>query len=169
MFFGFDNKISRYYSQLSVSTHKTQETQMAKTHPKRWLAVLFIALCLAIPFGIIYYVSTPGFQERYENWQQPVESVPAEPESPAVDDRVVLAIGDRVEVADTALVYKGLVSGQICLDLYLLDLDSEHPYQQRFPVDMEQETVRMGDITYSVVSANNKVVVLQILHILQTR
>ena len=142
---------------------------MAKTHPKRWLAVMFIALCLAIPFGIIYYVSTQGFQERYENWQQTAEPVPAESESPAADDRVVLALGDRVEVANTALVYKGLVSGQVCLDLYLLDLDSEHPYQQRFSADMEDASIRMGDITYSVVSANNRVVVLKILRILQTR
>ena len=142
---------------------------MAKTHPKRWLAVMFIALCLAIPFGIIYYVSTQGFQERYENWQQTSESVPAESESLAADDRVVLALGDRVEVANTALVYKGLVSDQVCLDLYLLDLDSEHPYQQRFSADMEDTSIRMGDITYSVVSVNNRVVVLKILRILQTR
>ena len=141
---------------------------MAKTRPKRWLAVLFIALCLAIPFGIIYYVSTPSYQERYEDQQQP-ESSRAASESRAADDRVVLVRGDRVEVANTALVYKGLVSGQICLDLYLLDLDSEHPYQQRFSTDMGDGTIHMGDITYSVVSANNRVVVLKILHILQTR
>ncbi len=142
---------------------------MAKTHPKRWLAVLFIALCLAIPFGIIYYVSTQSFQERYENWQQTSEPARAESGALAADDRVVLARGDRVEVANTALVYKGLVSGQVCLDLYLLDLDSEHPYQQQFSVDMKDASIRMGDITYSVVSANNRVVVLKILHILQTR
>lgn len=142
---------------------------MAKTHPKRWLAVLFIALCLAIPFGIIYYISTQSFQERYENWQQPSENFPSESGSRAADDRVVFVLGERVSVANTALVYKGLVSGEICFDLYLLDLDSEHPYQQRFSVDSEDASIRMGDITYSVVSADNRVVVLKIVHILQTR
>ncbi len=142
---------------------------MAKTRPKRWLAVMFIALCLAIPFALIYYVSTPSFHEGNENRQQQRESSQAASESRAADDKVVLVQGDRVEIANTALVYKGLVSGQICLDLYLLDLDSEHPYQQRFSADTGDGTIHMGDITYSVVSVNNRMVVLKILHIMQTR
>ncbi|MEE4365249.1 MAG: hypothetical protein V2J08_15025 [Desulfotignum sp.] len=141
---------------------------MAKTHPKRWLALLFIALCLAIPFGIIYYISTQNFQEHHENSQPASEFARAESVSRAADDRLVLTLGERVAVANTALVYKGLVSGQICLDLYLLDLDSEHPYQQRFSADTGDVPIRMGDITYSVVSANDQVVVLKILHIMQT-
>jgi len=32
--------------------------------------IFFIFFCLAVPFGITYYVSTPAFKERFEQWQE---------------------------------------------------------------------------------------------------
>lgn len=141
---------------------------MAMPNAKGWLAVLFIGLCLAIPFVITYYVSTQGFQSRYQDWQRKNREAGVPSKSEVTVEKVVLMRDDRVQVGNTALVFKGVEKKQICLDLYLLELDAGYPYPQKFPLDDKKRAIRFGDVTYSLKSVNNRVLILNILRMMQT-
>ena len=49
------------------------------------------------------------------------------------------------------------------LDLYLLELDPGYAYPQRFSRKTNGNIVRLGDVTYSVVSVNNTSFTLKII------
>ncbi len=140
---------------------------MAMPNKKGWLAIVFIILCLAIPFGITYYVSTPSFKEKFARWRG---TMPKAPEGASlaqtriINDQVVLVMGERIHVADTSLIFRGMDEGQIVLDLYLEELDPDHPYRQAFSnADRAGKTLRLGDVTYTIVSVSKTTLVLKIL------
>ena len=82
-------------------------------------------------------------------------------QKPAVRDRrVVLMKNEPVQVDRTMLVYRGLEDGTVRVDVYLLDLDREHGYPNRFPRSMAGDDISPGNIVYRVVSAHRKAVTL---------
>lgn len=140
---------------------------MAMPNKKGWLAILFILLCLAIPFGITFYVSTDTFKSRFAHWRHPM---PAPPENASLEktrtvkDKVILVKGERIPVYNTSLVYRGTDRGLIRLELYLEELDPDHPYVQTFPGDIgDGRVIRLGDVTYALTSVSQKTLVLKIL------
>ena len=141
---------------------------MAVPNTKPWVAVLFIGLCLLIPFGITYYVSTDMYKKRFADWQARNRAAGVPSKSEVSTEQVVLIKDDRVKVGKTALVYKGIDKGRISLDLYLLELDAGYPYPQQFQKGPKEKAIRMGDISYSLVSVNSRVLVLNILNMMQT-
>lgn len=134
---------------------------------KGWLAILFIILCLAIPFGITYYVSTDTFKTRFERWRPTMPQAPENASlesSRTIKDQVVLVRGERIRVHNTSLVYKGMAEGRIKLDLYLEELDPDHPYAQTFSDDLPGDRViHLGDVAYTVTSVSRSTLVLKIL------
>jgi hypothetical protein len=136
---------------------------MRLPNKKGWLAILFILFCLAIPFGLTYYVSTPATKARFEAWRNrgTAANVPAQSRISA--GQVLLIKNDRVRVKNTCLVFKGLEKGQVVVDLFLLELDPETAYPQRFSRKTNGDTIRLGDVTYAVKSVNNGSLTLKIL------
>lgn len=140
---------------------------MAMPNKKGWLSILFILLCLAIPFGITYYASTDMFKNRFEQWRGKMPQAPENAslvQSRTINDQVVLVKGERIPVYNTSLVFKGTSDGQAQVDLYLEELDPDHPYVQSFPEDPEEAgLLRMGDVVYGVTSITPNTLVLKIL------
>jgi len=134
---------------------------MPLPNKKGWLAILFIFFCLAVPFGITYYVSTPTSKARFEEWRArgSAANVPAKSQISA--QQLLLVKNDRVMVKNTCLVFKGLEKDQVVLDLYLLDLDPEVAYPQRF--SSETKAIRLGDVMYKVKSVNGTALTLKFL------
>ena len=69
---------------------------MAMPNKKGWLAIVFIILCLAIPFGITYYVSTSSFKAKFDRWREKMPEVPegaSLAKSRIINDQVVLVMG----------------------------------------------------------------------------
>lgn len=141
---------------------------MALPNRKGWLAILFILFCLAIPFGITYYVSTQGFKNRYQDWQKRNLAAGVPSVSRVAQDKVVLMRDDRVKIANTALVFTGLEAEYVCLDLYLLELDAGYPYRQKFPLARKNKPIRLGDVSYTLASVNKRVLVMNISDVIQT-
>ncbi len=143
-----------------------EEMQMAMPNKKGWLAVLFIFVCLAIPFAITYYVSTNTFKERYAQWRGPIPQVTAQEiaqtKSRIMDGRVMLPRDERVKIHNTSLVYKGMEKGQVVLELYLEELDPGYPYLQRFSKQPGDRILRMGDVAYTMKSVSQSTLVLMI-------
>lgn len=136
---------------------------MQMPNKKGWLAIFFIFFSLAVPFGITYYVSTPASKERFEQWRERGTAAHAPARSQVSAKQLLLVRNDRVTFKNTSLVFKGLEKGQVLLDLYLLELDPGYAYPQRFSRETNGNIVRLGDVTYSVLAANNTALTLKIL------
>ncbi len=141
---------------------------MPLPNKKGWLAILFIIFCLAVPFGLTYYVSTPKSKERFEAWKTRGTNANVQAESQISAKQLLLIKNDRVKVKNTCLVFKGLEKGQVLLDLYLLELDPVHAYPQRFSRETNGKAIRLGDVTYAVKSANNSSLTLKVLQAMGT-
>ena len=135
---------------------------MAFPNRRGWMAIFFILLCLSIPFGITYYVSTPGYKAKYQGWIQSNREAGIPPSSKVSDNQVVLVKNDKVTVGKTCLVFKGVENRQIQLDLYLLELDASRPYPMRFPENAKNSIIRLGDISYTLQSVRSKVLTMKI-------
>ncbi len=135
---------------------------MPLPNKKGWLAILFIFFCLAIPFGMTYYSSTQQFKDRYSHWQTQFRSVGVPEKSRVTAGQVVLIKNEKLKIANTCIVFKGLDQGQVVLDLYLLDLDQTYPYPQRFSKENKTEVIRLGDMAYSVSEADKNSLTLKI-------
>ncbi len=139
---------------------------MAMPNKKGWLAILFILACLAIPFGITYYVSTDTFKGKYSQWRGPMPQTPEGAtleNSRTIDGRVTLVKGERIRIANTSLVFNGVDNGEVTLDLFLEELDPSHAYAQSFPKDIGgEELVRFGDVAYRVIGVSRNALILEI-------
>lgn len=139
-----------------------------------WIAVLFILICLSIPFGLTYYVSTQGFKEKYARWTgssaEPVAEQKQIDNQISPDQRLTLVKGERVEIYNTSLVYRGAEKGQVHMDLFLEDLDPARAYPQSFPVDGENNRlVRLGDVAYKVEGIGKNSLILRVHKIMETQ
>lgn len=140
---------------------------------KGWLAILFILLCLAIPFGITYYVSTESFKARFVQWRGTMPVAPEDAsleKSRTVNSQIILVKGERIPVYDTSLVYRGTDTGMIRLELYLEKLDPDHAYVQTFSKEVQEgRVIRLGDVSYAIVSVTPNTLVLKILQKMGTQ
>ena len=139
---------------------------MAMPNKKGVLALGFIAVCLAIPFGITYYVSTEAFKDRFARFRGPMPKAPENAsliKSRTIKDQILLVKGERISVHNTSLVYKGIKGDQVMVDLFLEELDPEHAYLQTFSRNLDnKEIVRFGDVAYKIRSINKNTLVLNI-------
>jgi hypothetical protein len=140
---------------------------MAMPNNKGWLAILFILTCLAIPFGITYYVSTETFKDKYTQWRGPMPRPPENTsleKSRTIDDQVMLVKDERIRVFNTSLIFKGIVDDDVVLDLFLEELDHDHAYPQKFSKNIPRDRViRLGDVAYKVKGVGQNTLVLKIV------
>ncbi|WP_022664001.1 hypothetical protein [Desulfospira joergensenii] len=135
---------------------------MALPNRKGWMAIIFMLICLAIPFGITYYVSTPTYKTRYQGWIRNNREAGIPSFSKVADNQVVLVKGDKVTVGKTCLVFRGVQNRQVQLDLYLLELDTARPYPMHFPANSKNSIIKLGDISYVLQSVRGKVLTMKI-------
>ena len=139
---------------------------MAMPNKKGWLAIFFILACLAVPFGITYYVSTDTFKVKYSQWQGTMPEAPENvtlEKSRILDDRVTLVRGERIRIHNTSLVFKGMDKDEAMLDLFLEELEPTRAYSQSFPRDIARDRVlRFGDVAYTVIAVSKNTLILKI-------
>lgn len=141
-----------------------KRASMILPNPKGWLAVFFIIFALAIPFAIVYYVSTDTFKARYQEWQSHNAEAGIPSRSSIKRDTAVLLKDEKLQIDKTCLVYKGIKKDQIMLDLYLLELDPEQPYQRAVSRNNPPDSIKLGPNLYRIDSVNSKILKLKILH-----
>ncbi|WP_300458683.1 hypothetical protein [Desulfobacula sp.] len=129
---------------------------------KGWLAVLFIVFTLAVPFAIIFYVSTESYKDRHHAWRKNSETARLPIRSKITADQVLLVKNEKIIIHRTGLVFKGLTNQQIQIDLYLLDLDPEVPYSLNFSRKSLVEGIRLGHGMYRLLSVKDTLLKLKI-------
>jgi hypothetical protein len=124
---------------------------------KKILALLFMLLVLSIPFGMMYYVSTDYYKNRFQEWRMRNETAPALPARTGVKDNQIILLKDKKQqVGKMALVFREYRQKKIFLDVYLLDLDPQQPYPLEIKKQGAKQELLLGEHYYQIVSVNNR-------------
>jgi len=154
-----------------IDSPVTKVRAMAASEKKNRLAVITIVTALILSFAGLYFLSTDTYRQRSE-----IDGGPERPAAAGNDaqgaakekERLVLKRGERVDVGRTSLIYEGIEDGEILVDLYLLDLDSKQGYLKKIEEDKAEEELRLGPVTYRLITANRTYLVLQIVSMTRT-
>lgn len=141
---------------------------MSSSNRKKWFAIFFIIVTLAIPFVMIYYVSTDTYKERYQKWRKASDEAGRTIQSKIAAGQMILTRDQRLEYRRTALVYKGTERKNILIDLYLLDFDPQQAYQLKVLKRDAKQGVDLGGNYYELISVNKKYLSLKIVNTTQT-
>ncbi len=136
---------------------------MSSQPNRRLSATLLLLLILAIPFVLMYYLSTDFYKRRSEQWTRSPAEVEQAVKPQLNADRVILEKNERVAVGRTSLVYRGIEKKMIHIDLYLLDLDPEESFRLKFSKKEAKKSISIGDNTYRLLSMNDRFLNLKII------
>lgn len=137
--------------------------------PNRKLtASLLLLSIMAIPFLIMYYLSTDTYRERRDAWQQSTATAVQKVDSSVTAEKVTLAKNEPATVGRTSLVYKGLEKKLIQIDLYLLDLDPQQPFRVTFSKKEAKDQISIGDNKFRMISVNERFLTLEIISMFRT-
>jgi len=135
--------------------------------PTRWqrvVSLIFLVIVLVTVTSLLYRSLPENPQGRRGGPRSQVEATQPQRKSMLTADRVVMMKGEDVTVKRTRLVYKGLLDGAICLDMFLLDLDPQYPYPKQIPQAAAREGFRLGSGLYQLVTVNQKAITLKIIN-----
>jgi len=142
---------------------------MSSDNRRKFLAIFFVLVILAIPFAMIYYVSTDTYKERYRNWRKRSDEINRTVHSTLKADQVVLSKDEKLKVGRTCLEFKGLEKKTIFLNLYLLDLDSQQAYPKTFLKKEAKKGITIGGNKYKLIAVNKRFLSLKLLNSSQTQ
>jgi hypothetical protein len=124
---------------------------------RKIVALLFFLVVLGIPFGMIYYVSTDNYQNRFQEWRKRNEIASTLPARTGVKaGQVILLKNKKQQVGKIALVFKDYSKKTIFLDIYLLDLDPQQPYPLEIKKQRSSQELLLGESYFQIVSVNDR-------------
>ncbi len=123
---------------------------------------MFIVIGLAIPFAIVYYVSTPFYKARYQGWRDRSAAASLQRQPKPASDQVVLIRDEKAFIGRTCIVFKGVVDKKVTLSLYLLDLDPDVPYCLNLSKKNIHDGIWLGNNRFSLLSVSENVLTLKI-------
>jgi len=137
---------------------------MEPTRRQQMVSSIFLVIVSVMVMVLLYSTLPENSQGRRGEHQSRVEAAPPQGKSMIATDRVVMMKGEDVTVKRTRLVYKGLLDGAICLDMFILDLDPQYPYPKQISKAAAQEGFRLGSGLYQLVTVNQKAITLKIIN-----
>jgi hypothetical protein len=137
---------------------------MEPTRNRKWPTILFfsavgLALAAAI-YPIARSARTPS------SWKAPLAQVsPAAGNVVSIEgDRVLLVSGKEAVFKSSKIVYRGIEDGQVCFDLFILQLDPHYSYVHKIPVREARRGFRLGDQDFELLTARNSKVKLKLVN-----
>jgi hypothetical protein len=137
---------------------------MPSSEEKSWIVPLFVITFLAIVVGVLYYISTDYYKQRFSQGREEFDYGGRPVQSTATADQVILTKNEKLILGRTCLVFRGVKKKMIIVDLYLLDLDPEQPYEKRFSKKIAKKEMMLGEGRYRLISVNNQHLVLKTIH-----
>ena len=141
----------------------------SSTNRRKTLAGLFLVMTMAIPFAMVYYVSTDSYKARYQQWRKSNE-IPNTGQSQAIKhtDQFILTKNHKLELDKIALEYQGIENKQLLINLYLLDFDPKQPYPVKIPKKEAKKEFTIADHRFKMLSGNDRFINLKLLESFQT-
>jgi len=137
---------------------------MEPTRRQRVVSSIILIIVLGTAMLLILRALPGDTQARLEEYRRHAEATRPTRKSMVTAERVVLVKGEAVTVKHHRLIYRGLADGSICLDMYILDLDAQHPYPKKIPKAVARKGFRLSYGQYQMVTANKKALTLKIVH-----
>jgi hypothetical protein len=137
---------------------------MSTENRRKYFAIFFVFVILAIPFAMIYYVSTDTYKERYRNWRKRSDEINRTVRSTVSSDQVVLSKDEKIKVGRTYLEFTGFEDRTIFLNLYLLDLDSQQAYPKKFSKKEAKKGITIGGNKFKLIAVNKRFLSLKLLN-----
>ncbi|MBT8333551.1 MAG: hypothetical protein KJP19_03895 [Deltaproteobacteria bacterium] len=141
---------------------------MSSENRRKYWAIFFVLVTLAIPFVMIYYVSTDTYKDRYREWRKRSDEINRTVRSSVNADQVVLAKDEKLKVGRTYLEFKGFEKKTIFLNLYLIDLDSLQAYPKTFLKKEAKRGITLGGNKYKLLAVNKRFLSLKLLNSTQS-
>ncbi len=130
---------------------------------KSWSTPIFVIIILAIAVGVVYYISSDSYQEQYPKGRQEFDYGGRPVQSISTPNQIILTKNEKLTIDRTCVVFLGSDRKWIFIDLYLLDLDPEQPYEKRYNKKKAKKEMLLGEKRYRLVSVNKNHLVLKIL------
>ena len=80
---------------------------MPSSEEKSWIAPLFFITFLAIVVGVLYYISTNYYKQRFPQGREEFDYGGRPVQSTATTDQVILTKNEKLTLGRTCLVFKG--------------------------------------------------------------
>jgi hypothetical protein len=141
---------------------------MSSPNHKRTLALIVTIGIMAIPFAMLYYISSEPFQGYDQSAVSGMRSTSMPIRSAFSENTILLVKNDKLVIGRTALEFKGYEQKTIFIDLYLIDLDNEQPYPKKISVKQAKKEMRLSKYKYRLISVNEKFLKLELLSPLYT-
>jgi len=127
---------------------------------QKWLAISFFLVCV-LTFAALSYTIISGSTDRaYSNWMASARSKPEGSTNDKgiwqEDGLLVMLKDEQVDLENVQLTYRGLSSGDVLLDLVLLDLDPQYVYHRQIPVEAARQGIQVSNWRFKVISANRQ-------------
>lgn len=142
---------------------------MPLTNKRPSFAYLIVILLIAAPFLVDYYLAKSNSSELFQGVRERKANADFTNRSRISDNKVMLVKDHGLVVNNSKLVFKGIQDQTIRLDLYLLDLDPQYPYQQNLSKSAAMEGIRMGDSQYHLISVSKNMLKLKMHDLYTTR
>jgi hypothetical protein len=140
----------------------------SSTNRRKTLAALFLVFTLAIPFAMVYYVSTDSYKARYQQWRKSADEAGRPIRSKQAADQFILARDEKLEINNISLEYKGIMRKNLMINLYLLDFDPQQPYLVEIPRKQAKDGFTIADHQFLLISGNDRFINLKLLDSFQT-
>ncbi len=137
---------------------------MLSSENQNWLTPLFVITILIIVFGVLYYVSSDFYNQRYPDGRQEFDYSGRPVQSIATTGQVILTKNEKHVIGRICLVFKGVDKKMIIVDLYLLDMDPEQAYEKRFLKKDAKKELLLGEGRFRLLSVNDNHLILRELH-----
>ena len=119
-----------------------------------------VAIITAI-LGVIFYVSSDYYAQQHPGGRKEFDYAgrPVQPE--VTPGQLILPRNKKFIIGRNCLVFKGVEKKSIIIDLYLLDLDPEEPFEKRFIKKDAKKEMSLGEGRYRLLSVNHNNLILK--------
>jgi hypothetical protein len=126
---------------------------MENRRAQKWLMIsFFTSISLFFVYFIVFLVM--GATDRtYHTRLEPARTGPG---SYRQETRINLITGQPVTVEKVELTFRGVSSGEIKMDVILLDLDPQYIYRRSIPIARAKQGFAVSDYRFKATSINNK-------------
>jgi len=126
---------------------------MESASRQKWLLISFFS---AISLFFIYFIVFVAFNKTDASYSARLESARVGTGSYQQSERIQLIIDQPLDVGTIQMTYRGRSSGDVLIDLVLLDLDPQYIYSRRVPIKAARNGFHISNRRFTVTAINDR-------------
>ena len=135
---------------------------MEETKKRRWLIILFFTVLTVLFSSFIYFGYKGPIDPRYRRrLEETVQQYRKEASAKKDTINVVLSKGQKRQIGNIILGYRGIEKDALLIDVVILELDPQTTYPHKIPTSKKKQEVRLGGQPFKIVSAGKSTIQLR--------